>query len=78
MPVGVQLEKGQWAKTGGTADEPRVVSDDDVVLTVVMRRDFAERKGLEILASEDDPVSNPLENFSDEDLRAELRRREAA
>lgn len=75
MPPGVQLEKGEWAKTGGTADEPRVVGDKDVVLTVVMRRAFAAREGLEILGSEEDHVVNPLGNFSNNDLLEELERR---
>jgi hypothetical protein len=78
MPPGVQLEKGQWTKTGGTPDEPRVVGDDDVVLTVVMRRDFAERMGLEILESENSSVINRLKNVPTKDLVDELERRRAA
>jgi hypothetical protein len=77
-PTGVQLEKGQWAKTGGTPDQPCVVGDDDVVLTVVMRQDFAERMGLEILEADNAPVINRLKNASTKDLVEELERRRAA
>jgi hypothetical protein len=44
-------------------------------ITVVMRRSFAERAGLVIVASEDDVLSNPLAQFKIRDLVAELRRR---
>jgi hypothetical protein len=74
-PLGVQLEKGHWQKTGGTTTEPRVTGDKDMSITVVMRRSFAERAGLEIIASEDQTLSNPLAEFGIRALIDELRRR---
>jgi hypothetical protein len=75
IPLGVQLEKGHWHKTGGTTTEPRVTGDNDMSITVVMRRSFAERAGLVIVATEDDALSNPLAGIKLRDLIAELRRR---
>lgn len=74
-PLGVQLEKGHWHKSGGTTTEPRVTGDKDLSITVVMRRSFAERAGLVIVASEDQVLSYPLAEVGTRALIDELRRR---
>lgn len=71
VPTGVQLEKGEWQPTGGDADNPRVTGSD-CVITLVVRRSFAEREQLEIVESED---SNPLASVETQYLIEELQRR---
>lgn len=77
MPPGVQLAKGEWEKHGGTAAEPRVTGSDDLVVTAVVHRSFAEREGLEVIAAEEDAVWNPLAERSIEELEDELKRRKS-
>jgi hypothetical protein len=77
MPPGVQVEKGEWKKHGGTAAEPRVTGSDDLVVTAVVHRSFAEREGLEVISAEEDAVWNPLADRSIEELEDELKRRKA-
>lgn len=72
----VQLAKGNWLPSGGTVADPKVSAEPDVEIHITVRKSYADREGLTIIKCEG-PL-NPLENYSDEDLRAELRRREAA
>ena len=73
---GVQLAKGEWLPSGGTVADPKVAAEPDVEIHITVRKSYADREGLTIITC--DATRNPLENYSDEDLRAELKRREAA
>ena len=75
IPDGVQLAIGLWYPTGGTPAAPRVTGSADLSITMVMRRSYAEREGFDIVATDDDAVSNPLSDYSVRDLLDELRRR---
>lgn len=74
---GVTLMEGSFCGSGGSVKNPCVTWDGDVVLHVVVRRSFAERNNLTIVESEDQPVadSNPLADYSDDQLLAEIKRR---
>lgn len=77
IPTGVRLEQGSWLPSGGSMQYP-TIEDDGVVLSVVVRREFAERHGLEIIAEDasSQPAEiSPLTRASNEDLLAECRRR---
>lgn len=72
-PEGVQLAQGIWERSGGSVKNPRVGSASGLVLHVVVRRSFAEREGLKIIA--EDTEFNPLAQFTDEELINEIKRR---
>ena len=73
--TGVQLAKGAFLRSGGTASAPRVTGTVDLVIHVVVRASFAKREGLKVIETHDHPLDNPLEIFTDEDLIKEIRRR---
>lgn len=74
MAPGVQVAKGSWEPTGGTEADPKVTGSTDMEIHIVVRKSYAEREGLKILAS-DEPARNTFEDASIRDLIAELRRR---
>lgn len=77
MPIDVQVEKGEWGKHGGSAANPRVSGSEDLVLTAVVNRSFAEREGLEVIAADEDDAWKPIERHTTEELEAELKRRKS-
>lgn len=71
---GVQVAKGNWCPSGGSVANPRVTADDDLEIHVVVRKSYADRENLEIIAH-NGSSRNPLENYSQNDLLEELQRR---
>ena len=71
---GVQLAKGAWLSKGGTQAEPKVTADPNTVIHIVVRKSYADRESLTIIAN-DPPSRNILEDINISDLIAELRRR---
>ena len=56
IPKGVQLESGQWLPSGGSMKYPEIQAED-VLLSLVVRQDFAERHQLKIVAEEAQPTA---------------------
>ena len=73
-PAGVQLAAGNWARSGGSQANPRVTGSD-LRITIVVRRSYAERENLTIIAEHDQPMANPMAIYSDSDITDEFRRR---
>ncbi len=71
---GVQLANGAWLPKGGTLTEPKVTADPNTVIHIVVRKSYADREGLTIIAN-DPPSRNILEDVNISDLIDELRRR---
>jgi hypothetical protein len=81
-PEGVTLFEGNWESRGGSQKSPRVTSSGDIVIHAVVRRCFAERHNLNIVGQEQEvptpePIqeTNPLAQYTDAQLIAELTRR---
>ena len=74
MAPGVQVAKGNWEPTGGTEAAPKVTGSADMEIHIVVRKSYAEREGLKIIAN-DEPARNTLKDVSIRDLIDELRRR---
>jgi hypothetical protein len=71
---GVQVTKGQFRDSCGSAKNPKVgYSSDGLEFSLVCYRSFAESKKLEIVSV--DSSFNPLAAFSDAQLLAEIKRR---
>ena len=71
---GVQVTKGQFRDSCGSAKNPKVGdSSDGLEFSLVCYRSFAESKKLEIVSV--DSSFNPLAAFSDAQLLAEIKRR---
>ena len=73
-PTGVQLAAGNWARSGGSKANPRVTGTD-LRIEVVVRRAYAEREKLTIIATQDQQMDNPMASYTDADLIKECRRR---
>lgn len=76
LPEGVDLVAGGWDQAASAASKTPCLSGPDAVLHVVVRRDYAESHDLKIVEElVDEPVSNPLAQYADSDLRTELEKR---
>ena len=73
---GVEVLKGAWDLAASTTSKVPSLSSADDVLTVVLRRDFAEKHGLESVEElPEEDVTSPLSRYADNDLQSELENR---
>lgn len=75
MSEGVAIYSGEFERSGGSVKSPRVTWSGDVLLHVVMRQSFAQAHGLQIVSGDAQEPVNPLAQFSDDQLIAEMQRR---
>jgi hypothetical protein len=74
--TGVELIAGGWDDAASATRETPCLSGPDAKLHVVVKRDFAKRHGLTVVAElPAEPVENPLKDIPDSDLISELRNR---
>lgn len=79
MAPGVRLESGAWKGSGGSVNHPMPACvDDEITLSVVVHRAYAEANDLEIIDEDcgDEPeIENGLSTFTDEEIYREAKKR---
>ena len=74
--AGVELMAGGWDDAASAAHQTPFLSGPDAVFHIVVKSDFANRRGLTVVEElPDEIVENPLRPYADSDLQTELENR---
>jgi len=75
LSAGVEIATGAWDVAASNEKKHPCLTVDST-LQIVVRKDFAETRGLKIEEELDDvKISNSLQSYADSDLKEELEKR---